>query len=152
MGLFDITDTSADMQAINKYMMETAIVNPDAQKIKDQWIAWWNQHQNDLYWSTDDFNTARNMRNNFNVANTKSAQEAADVKQQIATGVTEEEARGETKTANTSGMFYQEPKPLIPTKWKIFAVAVAGVYGAAYVAKKVFTHTPVGMVISKIWP
>lgn len=151
MGLFDVTDTSADMQAINKYMMETAIVNPDAQKIKDEWIQWWTQHQHDLYWSGDDFNHARNTRNSFNIANTKSPEEAESVKQQIATGVTEEETRGETKTANTSGMFYETPKPLIPTKWKVFGLIVGGVYAAGYVAKKAFGHTPVGMVLNKLF-
>lgn len=152
MGLFDMTDTSADMQAINKYLMETAIVNPAAQKIKDGWIQWWHDHSGDLYWSADDFAHARNTRNEFNVANTKSPEEAEQVKQQIATGITEEEARGETKTANTSGMFYETPKPLIPTKWKVFGTVTALAIGAGYVVRKVFAHTPVGVILTKLFP
>lgn len=150
MGLFDATDTSADMQAINKYMMETEIINPKAQSIKDEWIKWWTQHVHDLYWSNDDFAHARNVRNTFNIANTKSPEEAAQVQQQIARGVTEEEARGETRTANTSGMFYETPKPLIPAKWKFLGTVAALTLGAGYVLKKAFAETPAGIILNKL--
>jgi len=141
----------ADFAAINEYLMTTPIINSAAEKIKQDWMAWWHSHNNDWYYTEDDYNHARNTRNQFNIANTATPAEQAEVKAQIATGVTTEEMKGQTKTAGTTGMFYEEPKPLIPTKWKVFGLITAGVIGAGYVVKKAFAHTPLGAVLTKLF-
>jgi hypothetical protein len=153
-ALFDIPDqfllqdANADMIAINRYISDTVAITPEAVKLKDSWIIWWNGltwYQKNI--ASETFDEARNRRNAFFVANAPTEKEKDAVKQVIETGGTEEESEGKPRRTLSSGNFPgPPPAPLIPSLLKIGgAVAVlAGV--AAGVASIVSKFNPVSLV------
>lgn len=137
---------SANMEAINKFFMETAVVKtPTAEKIKQEWMRWWNDNRRTLTWySTEEYDFARNMRNRFNDANAVTKKEKQAAVDQRAKGITSEELRGETKRAGTTGMYVEEEEPIIPTKWKVAAIIGVGLVGVGVFGKKLLAMTPAG--------
>lgn len=135
---------SANMDAVNRYFMETAKVRTKAaEKIKQEWMEWWKENRRSLTWyDQEEYDIARNMRNRFDLANTVSVAERAGVQQHQATGLTSEEAAGETRRAGTSGMYVEEEEPLIPTKWKVVAALGVGLIAVGVFGKKLLGMTP----------
>lgn len=121
MGAFD-----EDLEAINRHIMTTKIVNQSAVKLKDQWIKWYN----DLGWydrnvnAQETYDAARNRRNLFNLANTSSAAQKEAVRAVMLDGLSSEEMAGGVKRSDSTGMFQEEEKPLIPVGYKL-AVGIA---------------------------
>lgn len=117
-----------DIDAINVYIMQTQAVTPEATKLKDSWIKWFN----DLSWyskdlSLDTYDEARNRRNAFNIANAPTAVAKAQVKAVVKGGLTSEESAGRASRLNSEGKFPEEDKPLIPTPYKVVgAIALLG--------------------------
>lgn len=115
-----------DMAAIKAYFVRTKAVTPSAVKIKDDFTKWYDS----LWFMTQsDYDLARNMRNNFNLANATSPTELESVKRVIKTGLTAEQMHNEPDRRLSSGMFpgaTTPPKtPLFP--WWVWAsVAVVG--------------------------
>jgi len=136
----------ADMEAINKFFMETAKVQtPAAENVKQEWMKFWKETERSLTWYTQqEYDDARNLRNRFNVANTTSAAAAATIKAQQASGVTSEEMRGETRRAGTEGSYLEEEKPWIPTSWKVGGLIGVGLIATGVFAKKILALTPYG--------
>ena len=142
-----MSERDDNMEAINKYFMETAkIKTAAAEKLKREWMVWWKEHKGWSY-SDDEYDEARNMRNKFNLANAVSAMDHATVAETIARGVTSEEAEGETRRAGTEGMFVEEEKPWIPTSWKVGAVVGMGLVAVGVFGKKLLALTPAAKFI-----
>jgi len=139
---------SEDMKAINRYFMEQAqIKTPAAEKVKQEWMKFWKETERTLTWySQDEYDAARNLKHKFDLANTTNAAEKASVKEQQAKGITSEEMRGETRRAGTSGDYLEDPKPLIPTSWKVGAVAGIGLVAVGVFGKKLLGMTPLGKI------
>jgi len=135
---------SANMEAINRYFMETAKVKTKAaEKIKQEWMKWWKDNRRSVTWyDQEEYDIARNMRNRFDLANTITTVERADVERHQATGLTSEEAAGGTRRAGTSGMYVEEEEPLIPTKWKVGAALGIGLIAIGVFGKKLLGMTP----------
>lgn len=129
--------TIDDMVAIERYMKDTLALTPEATKIKDAYIAWFDG----LYWwqksSQDNFDKARNYRNQFNLANAPTAEAKAAVQAVITSGLSKEQAQGDADRRNSAGMYPNHPDPWIPLQWEIAGVAIAaltllvGVHAAA---------------------
>ncbi len=137
-----------DMEAINRYFMETAVIKtPAAEKLKKEWMVWWKDNKTWWGYSDEQFNTARNMRSRFNLANTKTAAEQAQVAATIARGSTSEEAQGETRTAGTDGLHVEEEEPWIPTSWKVGALVGVGLVAVGVFGKKLLAMTPAAKFI-----
>lgn len=132
-ALFDIpaqltlTDTNEDMIAINRYMSDTVAETPEAIKLKNQWIKWWDSLTwNERNLGTATFDEARNRRNAFQIANDPSVAET------VARGGTTEEMEGDARRASSEGFFEDEvredpPEPLIPSWAKVgFGAAILG--------------------------
>jgi len=138
---------SDNMNAINRYFMEQVTIRtPAAERVKQEWMAWWKENKRDWTWYTqDEYDHARNLRNKLNLANAKSDAERVSVAAHIATakGSTEEQM-GEVRRSGTSGMFYEEPEPLIPTAWKVAAVVGTGLITLGVFAKQIIRLTPYG--------
>ena len=127
---------NANMAALTAYMNATPANNPVASVIKTNFAKWasglsWYDRQFD---TQNLWNRARNYRNDFNTANAGlDPAKRAVVMEVITKGQTSEDAMGEPPAARTSGgRFVVEgpagSKPLIPTSYKIAAVAAgAGV-------------------------
>lgn len=103
MGLFD--DNAADLSAINTYFNTTKSVTPAAEKLKNDWSAWYNKPR--FYVSDLDVDEAENRRNAFNIANTKTVEEAEALKEQLGRGMTREEMKGGAKArrADSAGNY-----------------------------------------------
>lgn len=140
---------AADMEAINKYFMETAVVKTEAaEKIKQEWMRWWADHRRSITWySTEEFDFARNLRNKFNLANTTNTKEKKEEQARQARALTSEETRGETRRAGTSGMYLEEEKPLIPTSWKVGAAVGVGLVTLGVFGKQILKMTPAGKLL-----
>lgn len=117
-----------DMNAINAYMMHTQAVTPRGKELQNQWIGFWSQLSwYDLHASTASLDEARNRKNAFVIANQPTEADKQAMRDQIATGVTAEEMRGEPKRTDESG-FYEAPatdedKPWLPP-WTLPAVGI----------------------------
>lgn len=124
------SDFDDNMAAIVDYMNKTTPKTSAAAKIKDEFAKW---HNGISFWDDNDvtYDTARNYRNSFNLANSTTATERQQVEAVIKTGVTTEEAAGEAARARTtSGQYAIAETPLVPTwKWAVIGVvAVGGLY------------------------
>lgn len=139
---------ASDMNAINKFFMETAKVNtPAAEKVKQEWMQFWKDTERTFSWySQEEFDQARNLRNRFNLANAKTDAARVAVAAQQASGVTREEAGGNTRRAGTSGDYLEEEKPWIPTSWKVGAFVGVGLLATGVFAKKILAMTPYGRI------
>ena len=142
-----MSERDDNMEAINKYFMETAKVRTaKAEVLKKEWMVWWKEHKGWSY-SDDEYDTARNMRNTFNLANAVSAQDHAKVAETLARGTTSEEAAGETRRAGSDGMFVEDEKPWIPTSWKVAAITGVALVTVGVFGKKLLSLTPAAKLI-----
>jgi hypothetical protein len=133
---------SDDLAAMNIYMSDAKPVSPQAIKLRDEWLTWWES----LGWyaktfDSNTFDQARNRKHAFDIANVKSSAEAAAVKEQIKTSFTTEEARGEPNRMRSDGTYTEKPpekEPFFPTRIKILAGAILAGVTALIIAKKVY--------------
>lgn len=125
-------DDAANIDAINRYITEATIKTTAGAKARDAWILWHDK----LGWYDQSFpsqqvyDQARNLRNDFNIANAVSIQEKKDIKQQQQAGLTSEELRGEASRRLSTGDYLEHPEdsePWLPTKTKIAIGVLAGV-------------------------
>lgn len=139
----------ADMEAINRYFMQqAAIKTPAAEKLKQEWMKWWKENQRSwLDYTVEEFDTARNMKHKFDVANEPTQAGKAQVAAQQARALTSEEAMGETRRAGTAGQYIEEEKPLIPTSWKVGAMVGVGLITVGIFGKKLLSMTPAAKLI-----
>lgn len=150
---FLLQDSNKDMLALNEYMSDTVAVTPDAVKLKDDWITWWNGltwYQRNI--ASDTWDEARNRRNAFFLANAPTKKDKEDVQNFLNTAVTEEESEGKPRRTLSTGMLPTPPAPpappLIPSWFKIGAgVAILGGV-AAGVATIISRFNPVSIVTS----
>lgn len=109
-----MTTQSENMEAVNRYMRTTPIINNAAFPIKDDYIRWWD---NLSWWSINmdpaAWDEARTRRNKFNLTNVKSEQERAKVVRVITTGIESEEMEGKKRptTLSTGEVGTQVKKP-----------------------------------------
>jgi peptidoglycan hydrolase-like protein with peptidoglycan-binding domain len=98
-GQSDFGSQIEDMEALNRYMRTTVIVNwPAAGPYKESFIRWWDN----LSWHSKNldsaaYDQARTAVNKFNLANVKTEAERANVTRVITTGITTEEMQGKKR-------------------------------------------------------
>lgn len=134
-----------NMEAINRYFMQGVTVKTAAaEKIKKEWMQFWKDAKRDWTWYTqEEYDKARNMRNRFDLANAVSKdQKVAVAAYQAAGQGSTEEQYGETRRSGTEGMFLEEEEPLIPTAWKAGAIIGVGLITAGMFAKQILRLTP----------
>ncbi len=132
----EVAQQGDDLETINQYIMYTPLKTKAAEAARDKWVVWYDG----LNWvernaGTATFDRARNLRNEFNLANASTSEEKTQVENVLKTGITSEEAEGGTRRALTSG-FYNVPTFSDSTKLGI--VALVGVVGLAWLGKKVY--------------
>lgn len=136
-------DDAANIDAINTYIAGAKIKTAAGAKARDAWILWHDK----LGWYDKSFpsipiyDQARNLRNEFNIANAETPAEKKDVKQQQQTGLTSEELRGEASRRLSTGDYLEHPEesePWLPAKTKIAIGIFAGVAIAGRVAYGVY--------------
>lgn len=136
-------DDAANIEAINRYIADAKINTAAAAKIRDRWIKW---HDN-LGWYDSSFpslqvyDEARNIRNEFNIANAVTTEEKKQVKQLQQEGLTSEELRGETSRRLSTGDYLEKPEesePWLPTKTKVALGIFAGVVTVGLFAKAIY--------------
>jgi len=109
-----MSEQSENMEAVNRYMRTTPIVNNAAFPIKDDFIRWWD---NLSWWSINmdgsAWDEARTRRNKFQLANVKNEQQRANVVRVITTGIESEEMEGKPRptTLSTGEVGTQVKKP-----------------------------------------
>jgi hypothetical protein len=129
---------SEDMDAVNVYMSTTTIQTPAAAKIHDEWRTWYD----DLGWFTRNYESetwdhARNLKNNFNLANATTASDYQAAQEVAQRGLTTEELAGGVRRTLASGQYAE---PLISTNTKL-GLAVVGITLALGVAAKLALGT-----------
>lgn len=117
-----------DVEAINSFFHRTPAKTPAAELAFNDWVQWYERTKPGLFgfWSDADVDHARNLRNAFNRANAVTAAEKKQVDEVIKTGVSNEQARGETDRRTSSGDI-AEPPPGITHQWWFLPAVGAGV-------------------------
>jgi peptidoglycan hydrolase-like protein with peptidoglycan-binding domain len=107
-----------DVEAIDRYMRTTPLKTPEAFKIKDAYIIWYDQAS---WWdknvSKEFYDAQRTRRNQLNIANQPTEAAKAEVREVIVKGVTTEEMQGKSKPAidpQTGRVGSQVKKPTVP--------------------------------------
>lgn len=136
-------DDAANIDAINRYITEQPIKTTAGAKARDAWVKW----HNNLGWydksfpSLEVYDKARNLRNEFNIANAVTPKEVKEVKQIQQTGLSSEQLRGEADRRLSTGDYLEEEdhgEPWLPTKTKVALGIAAGAFIAAKVAFGVY--------------
>jgi hypothetical protein len=115
-----------DMEALNRFFYDTPALTPEATKIKDSWIPWFD---NLGFWeknTTEVYDEARNRLHAFERANAITTEEKEQVESVITTGITTEEMEDNTKRSLSSGDFAETP---FSFPWK--TIGIVGAVGAA---------------------
>lgn len=116
-----------DLKAINDFFhrSENAPRTPAAKAVFNEWIAWWEDNGDAWFNGTAELDHARNLRNDYNRANAVTAADKAKVNEVIRTGVTSEQAAGETDRRNADGGF-TEPPPGVMKRWWFWPSVASG--------------------------
>ena len=122
---FWLATDNQDLTAINAYMHSQPLNNAESKVLFDDWVSWYeglgffDLHVND----GQTYDTARNKRNAFNVANATSDAERAQIQAVITAGQTSEQDAGQTDRRNSKGAFPEKPWwDILPT-WAKYAAA-----------------------------
>lgn len=139
-------DDAANIDAINRYIAGAKPKTMAGAKARDAWIKW----HDSLGWydksfpSLEVYDRARNLKNEFEIANAETKEEVKATKEKQQTGLTSEEMRGEASRRLSSGDYLEEDpdereegEPWLPTKTKV----VLGVAAAAFIAGKIALNT-----------
>src|SRR5262245_24264320 len=132
-------DQSENIEAINRYIVNATINTKEAGKIRDEWIRW---HDKQGWWSlsmtSSTYDEARNIRNRFNIANAKTAEDKEFVRHVQQQGLSSEEMQGGTKRVLSDGTYSTDDEGLIPTSFKLGVGVTLGTLAAGYVAWKLY--------------
>jgi hypothetical protein len=159
---FLILTDNQDMEAINHFISDTVAVTPEAVKLKDAWIKWFDN----LGWwekniGTPAYDEARNRRNAFIIANQPNATAKKEMQEQLKRGIETEEmspddfwtltpgdSGGQATRKDSSGNLPEPPpEPLIPT-WAKGGMIIAIIGGVALgVAKLVGSLNPAALAL-----
>ncbi len=116
---------SEDIAAINVYMQTQPVNNPAAAKVKDEWVKFHEGGAGSAWFPGQSvYDEARNIRNKFNLANARNAEERKQVELVMKGGLTTEELKGEPRRTTADGNYVVSPppppsNPWLPTKTKI---------------------------------
>jgi hypothetical protein len=136
-----------DIDAISHYMAETPAKTTAARKKQDEYklwidsVSWWDKN-----YDRPTYDRARNLRQEFNLANATTAAEQTAVQQLIKTGLTTEEMQGDPRRLSSEGRYSEKDAgvgaPELPSwaKWTIVAAVGAG---AIFALGKVTTLTEI---------
>lgn len=95
-----------DLDALNKYVTGTPIRTPQAQALRDQWIAWFDGlSYSQRSFDRPTYDTARNKKLDFNLANATSEAERAEIRKIASEGLSSEEMQGEADRRMTGGTY-----------------------------------------------
>jgi hypothetical protein len=124
------------MEALDAYMSATPAVTPQAVALKNAWRAWYDDLSFISRRESDNWDAARNRRNDFNRANAVTPAEKKQVEATIKTGQTTEQSAGETDRRDSNGNLPTHPPDVIPLEYKI-AAGVVLVFALAIAIKKI---------------
>lgn len=127
---FWLATDNQDLEAINTYMHSQTLNNEQAKALFDDWVSWYEGLGFFDLHVTDGatFDTARNKRNAFNLANANSDAERQKVQEVITQGQTSEQDAGQTDRRNSKGAFPEKPWwDIVPTWAKYAAAGTAAV-------------------------
>jgi hypothetical protein len=127
-----------NLRAINDFFHrpENAPKTAAAKKVFNQWVEWWEANKDNWFNGQAEFDHARNLRNDYNRANATTPSEKAAVEQVIRTGVSIEQAQGETDRRNASGDLVEAPPDTTKKWWFWPGVAAGGTAVAIVVVPK----------------
>lgn len=134
-GILDNMITE-NIDAIRVYFDQTPVMTPEAQRIKDAFVIWYD----DLTWFgkglNSNYDLARNQRNRFNLANATTPQEKQNVQAVITTGLSTEQLQGQSDRRDEGGMLpgpvTPPAPPLIPTPYLIGGAILGGLAFIAF--------------------
>ncbi len=122
---FWLATDDQDLEAINTYMHVQPLNNADATNLFNQWVTWYDAlgFLDKTVNSSSTYDLARNMRDEFNLANAETPEAKAQVQAAMKTGQSSEQDAGQTDRRNAQG-FQPGPTapqapPLVPTYMKI---------------------------------
>ncbi len=119
-----------DLAAIDVYIKTQPIKTKAATKVRDEWtvwydgVGWWGSY------SQENYDHARNLKHNFDLANAVNAEETAAVRDQMQNGLTTEELEGGTRRTLSDGT-YAEPLLSESTRMTLGLIGVAAAVGGA---------------------
>lgn len=124
----------ADLEAINDFFHrpENAPRTSKAKLVFNDWVTWWEANRGNWWFSQAEYDHARNLRNDYNRANAVTAEQKKQVEAVITTGVSSEQAQGETDRRNASGGFVEAP-PGATRKWWFWPAVASGATAVAVV-------------------
>lgn len=126
-----MSDAAENIEAINAFFHDpsNAPKTQAATAAMNEWVRWYEANKPGAFgwWSDDDFDHARNLRNAFNRANAVTTAEKQQVEQVIRTGQSAEQSQGETDRRNASGDIVEHPPGALHSPW--FWAGVAGATG-----------------------
>ena len=133
------TNQAADIEAINKFFAETPPANNEAAKVKTDWVAWYNK----LGWYDKNVvsgtgNEAINRRNAYLRANATTNAEQKMVDDFLKGGPAVNPVTGQVIQKTPEGDRYVPKPPLIPTPYKVAAVATIAGVTTLVVLKKLY--------------
>jgi len=134
------SENAANVEAINDYMHRTPPQSPGGSIALNAWVTWYEQTKPTSFlgwWSDADVDHARNLRNNFNRANAVTAAEKKQVDEVIKTGVSLEQAQGQTDRRNAAGDIVEQPPGVVHQWWFWPAIALGAGVVVATVAPAV---------------
>ncbi len=128
-GILDNANTE-NIDAIRAFFAQTPVQTPDAQKIKDAFVIWYD----DLTWFgkglNSNYDLARNQRNRFELANAVTPQEKQNVQTVLTTGMSTEQLQGgadrRDEAGNLPGPVTPPKPPLIPTPYVVGGAILGG--------------------------
>jgi hypothetical protein len=137
------TDQADNIDAITTYMtsLATQVKTTAARAKQDEYkawidtVGWYNKN-----YDRPTYDHARNLRNEFNVANAVTPEEKQAVQQVLTTGLTTEEQQGGGRRVSSEGKFSEQAAPPVPMpSWVKWAVAAGVGVGVLYALGKVTT-------------
>lgn len=137
------TDQADNIDAITTYMtsVATQVKTAAARAKQDEYkawidtVGWYNKN-----YDRPTYDHARNLRNEFNLANATTAAEKQAVQQVLTTGLTTEEMQGEGRRVSSEGKFSEQEAPPVPMpSWVKWAIAGGVGVGILYALGKVTT-------------
>lgn len=132
----NLSDQAANIDAIDVFFGSTQALNSEATRIKDEWMQWvsslsWYQKHADEGVGAEAFN----RRNAFMRANAL-PEERESVDEFLKKVPVVDPVTGKINHVTSTGDRVVPPKPLIPTQYKVVAVATAAGVSVLVVLKK----------------
>ncbi len=122
--------SSDNLDAIRAYFSITEVKTPEAQKIKNAFVTWYDGLWFYEKYTLSTLDLARNQRNRFNLANAMTPEEKQVVQTVLTTGMTSEQTQGQPDRRDETGMLpgpvAPPPPPLIPKPYLIGGAIVGG--------------------------